>query len=138
MPRTPEQIRDISRGGYILSDCDGQPEAIIIATGSEVELAMRAQQMLADKGRKVRVISLPSTDAFDAQDADYREAVLPAGVTARVAVEAGVTGYWARYVGLSGKVLGIDTFGESAPAEQVFKHFGLTAENVVKVVEEVL
>jgi len=93
MQRTREQIAAISKGGYILSDSDGAPEAIIIATGSEVELAMAAQQELAGKGCKVRVVSMPSTDAFDAQDADYRESVLPAGVNARVAVEAGVTGF---------------------------------------------
>ena len=137
MPRTADQIEAIGRGGYVLSDCDGSPEAIIIATGSEVELAVQAQQMLADKGRKVRVVSMPSTDAFDAQDADYRESVLPAAVTARVAVEAGVTGFWAKYVGLNGQVIGIDTFGESAPAPEVYKHFGITAENVAKAVEAV-
>jgi len=137
MPRTAEQIEAIGRGGYVLSDCDGSPEAIVIATGSEVELAIQAQQMLADKGRKVRVVSMPSTDTFDAQDADYRESVLPAAVTARVAVEAGVTGLWAKYVGLDGQVIGIDTFGESAPAPEVYKHFGITAENVAKAVETV-
>jgi len=138
MQRTTEQIAAISRGGYTLSDSDGAPEAIIIATGSEVELAMAAQQELAGKGCKVRVVSMPSTDAFDAQDADYRESVLPAGVNARVAVEAGVTGFWGKYVGLSGKVIGLDTFGESAPAPEVYKHFGITTENLVKAVEEVL
>jgi len=138
MQRTREQITAISRGGYILSDCDGAPEAIIIATGSEVELGMAAQQTLAGKGRKVRVVSMPSTDAYDAQDADYKESVLPADVAARVAVEAGVTGFWGKYVGLSGKVIGLDTFGESAPAPEVYKHFGITTENVVKAVEEVL
>jgi len=137
MPRTGEQIDAISRGGYVLSDCEGSPEAIIIATGSEVELAMQAQTMLADKGRKVRVVSMPSTNAFDAQDADYRESVLPAAITARVAVEAGVTGFWAKYVGLNGKVIGLDTFGESAPAPEVYQHFGITAENVAKAVESV-
>jgi len=137
MARTQEQIEAIARGGYILSDCDGAPEAVIIATGSEVELAMAAQKELAEKGRKVRVVSMPSTDTFDAQDADYRESVLPAAVTARVAVEAGVTGFWAKYVGLGGKVVGIDTFGESAPAPEVYKHFGITTESVVEAVESV-
>lgn len=138
MTRTREQIDTIARGGYILSDCNGEPQAIIIATGSEVELAMNAQQTLAEKGCKIRVVSMPSTDYFDAQDDDYRASVLPGSVTARVAVEAGVTGFWSRYVGLDGKVIGLDTFGESAPAPEVFKHFGITAENIVNAVEEML
>ena len=99
---------------------------------------MAAQQTLSEKGRKVRVVSMPSTDTFDAQDAAYKESVLPASVSARVAVEAGVTGFWGKYVGLDGKVIGLDTFGESAPAPDVYKHFGITAENVVKAVEDVL
>jgi transketolase len=136
--RTAEQIAAIGRGAYILSDCDGTPEAIIIATGSEVGLAMEAAGALAGKGRKVRVVSMPSTDVFDAQDAAYRESVLPTAVSARVAVEAGVTDYWLKYVGLNGKVIGIDSFGESAPADQVYRHFGITAENVIKTVEGLL
>jgi transketolase len=103
-----------------------------------VSLAVAAAETLAGKGRKVRVVSMPSTSEFDKQDAAYRESVLPAAVTARVAVEAGVTDYWARYVGLDGKVVGIDTFGESAPAGEVYKHFGITAENVAKAVESLL
>lgn len=138
MARTPEQMSRICKGGYVLSDCDGTPEAVIIATGSEVELAMNAAKSLAQKGRRVRVVSMPSTDTFDAQDAGYRESVLPASVSARVAVEAGVTGFWSRYVGLSGKVVGLDTFGESAPAPEVYKHFGITAESVEKAVEELI
>ena len=138
MERTPEQLEDISRGGYILRNCEGTPEAIIIATGSEVELAVNAYDELTGKGRKIRVVSMPSTDAFDAQDVAYRESVLPPNVTRRVAVEAGVTSYWAKYVGLVGKVVGIDHFGESAPAGQLFKEFGFTVENVVKTVESVL
>ena len=136
--RTADQIAGIGRGAYILSDCDGTPEAIIIGTGSEVGLAMEAAGALAGKGKKVRVVSMPSTDVFDAQDAAYKESVLPAAVTARVAVEAGVTDYWLKYVGLNGKVIGIDSFGESAPAGDVYRHFGITAENVVKAVEELL
>ena len=136
--RSEAQLDQISRGGYVLSDCEGTAEAIIIATGSEVELAMAAQATLAEQGRRVRVVSMPSCDVFDAQDADYRESVLPASVTARVAIEAGVTGFWTKYVGLDGKVIGIDTFGESAPAAHVFNHFGITADNLVKTVEEVL
>jgi len=140
----PHQTRDaaklagIARGGYVLSEAEGgKPQAIIIATGSEVGLAMEAQKLLAAKGKKVRVVSMPSTDVFDAQDAVYRESVLPKGAK-RVAVEAGVTDGWYKYVGLDGKVVGLDRFGESAPAGQLFKHFGFTAENVVKAVEEIL
>jgi transketolase len=136
--RTADQIAAIGRGGYILSDCAGTPEAIIIGTGSEVGLAMEAAKALAGKGKKVRVVSMPSTDAFDAQDAAYRESVLPAAVTARVAVEAGVTDYWRKYVGLNGRVIGLDSFGESAPAGDVYRHFGITSENVIKAVEALL
>jgi len=128
--RTAEQIADIEKGGYILKDCDGTPDLIFIATGSEVGLAMDAAAQMADK--KVRVISMPCAEAFDAQDAAYKEAVLPAACTRRVAVEAGVTGFWGKYVGLNGKVVGIDTFGESAPAGDLFKEFGFTVENVVE------
>jgi transketolase len=138
MNRTADQIADIRRGGYVLFDCEGTPEAVIIGTGSEIGLAMDAAVALTEKGRKVRVVSMPSTDVFDAQDESYRESVLPAAVTARVAVEAGVTDYWRKYVGLDGKVIGLDTFGESAPADQVYKHFGITAENVIKAVESLL
>jgi len=118
-----------------LRDCDGKPDAIIIATGSEVALAMEAADLLS--GKKVRVVSMPSTNVFDAQDEAYRESVLPSDVTARVAVEAGVTDFWFKYVGLNGKVIGIDRFGESAPASDLFKYFGFTAENVAKAVESV-
>lgn len=137
-PRSVEQLEMIEKGGYILADCAGTPEAIIIATGSEVELATQAATELNGKGKKVRVVSMPSTDTFDAQDADYREKVLPSSVTARVAVEAGVTDFWLKYVGLQGKVIGINRFGESAPAGQLFKEFGFTVENVVKTVESLL
>ena len=137
LKRTADQIKGIEKGGYILRDCDGAPEAIIIATGSEVELAVAAYDALSGKGKKVRVVSMPSTDAFDAQDAAYKEAVLPAACTARVAVEAGVTDYWLKYVGLNGKVIGVDTFGESAPAGDVYKHFNVTSEAVVSAVESV-
>ncbi|MBZ0071386.1 MAG: transketolase [Gammaproteobacteria bacterium] len=138
MSRTPEQIAAITRGGYVLRDCDGTPDAIIIATGSEVELAVGAQEALAAKGKKIRVVSMPSTDTFDAQDTAYRESVLPAAVSRRVAVEAGVTDGWYKYVGCNGKIVGINRFGESAPAGQLFKEFGFTVENVVKTVESVL
>ena len=136
--RTDAQIADIAKGAYILKDSDGTPDAIIIGTGSEVSLAMDAAAALADKGKNVRVVSMPSMDAFDAQDAAYKEAVLPDSVRARVAVEAGVTNLWAKYVGMHGRAIGIDTFGESAPAGEVYKAFGITAENVVKAVEEQL
>jgi transketolase len=134
--RSAEQIANIERGAYILKDCDGTPDAIIIATGSEVDLAMQAADQLG--GSKIRVVSMPSTNVFDAQDEAYRESVLPSSVTARVAVEAGVTDGWVKYVGLQGKVIGINTFGESAPAGDLFKHFGFTAENVVKTVQALL
>ena len=136
--RTPEQISAIAKGGYILQDSDGTPDAIIIATGSEIALATGAAAQLAQTGKKVRVVSMPSVETFLAQDATYRESVLPAAVTARVAVEAGVTAAWYQFVGLQGKVVGLDTFGESAPAGVLFKHFGFTVENVVAAVESVL
>ena len=132
--RTDEQIKLIERGGYILKDCDGTPDVIVIATGSEVSLAMEAADA-SDK--KVRVVSMPSTNTFDAQDDDYKESVLPASVTARVAVEAGVTGFWAKYIGLNGKAVGVDRFGESAPAGELFKLFGITTEAVVDAINAV-
>ncbi|BAU50021.1 transketolase [Sulfurifustis variabilis] len=141
----PHQNRDaatlanIARGGYVLSEApNGKPEAVIIATGSEVGLAMEAQKALAAKGRNVRVVSMPCTSVFEAQDAAYRDSVLPTTLRKRVAVEAGVTDYWRKYVGLDGRVVGIDRFGESAPGGAVMKQFGFTAENVVKTVEEIL
>ncbi|HFK8544318.1 TPA: transketolase [Proteus mirabilis] len=130
-PRTPEQLANIEKGGYILKDCDGTPELIFIATGSEVELAVNAYDQLTAEGRKVRVVSMPATDAFDKQDADYREAVLPATVKARVAIEAGIADYWFKYVGLDGVIVGMHSFGESAPANELFAEFGFTVENVV-------
>jgi len=138
-PRTAEQLANIAKGGYVLSDCGcSKPDAILIATGSEVELAVAAAKELSAKGKKIRVVSMPSTDCFEAQSKEYRQSVLPDAVEARVAIEAGVTGGWYRYVGTKGKVIGIDRFGESAPAEQLFPYFGFTTENVVKAVEEVL
>ena len=131
--RNDEQIANISKGGYILRDCDGTPDAIIIATGSEVALAMGAAEELS--GRKIRVVSMPSVDTFEAQDEAYRESVLPASVTARVVVEAAATMGWYKY---ANRVVGIDRFGESAPAGELFKEFGFTVENVVKAVNEVL
>jgi transketolase len=136
--RTDEQLRAIAKGAYVLRDCDGEPEAIIIGTGSEVSLAVDAYNDLTAKGRRVRVVSMPSMDVFDAQDAAYKESVLPDGVKARVAVEAGVTSLWPKYIGMHGKAIGVDRFGESAPAGDVYKEFGVTAENVIKAVEEQL
>ncbi|MFN4064849.1 MAG: transketolase [Parazoarcus communis] len=134
--RSAEQIAEIRRGGYILSEAaGGKPQAVILATGSEVALAIAAQKSLLDDGIAVRVVSLPSTNVFDRQDAAYKAGVLPAGLP-RIAVEAGVTDGWRKYVGLEGAVIGIDTFGESAPAGELFKHFGITAESVVQAVKQ--
>ncbi|NAW60679.1 transketolase [Vibrio sp. V31_P5A7T61] len=137
-PRTAVQVADIAKGGYILKDCAGKPELILIATGSEVELAVSAAAELEAQGKHVRVVSMPSTDAFDKQDAAYREAVLPADVTKRIAIEAGIADFWYKYVGFGGKIIGMTTFGESAPADQLFKMFGFTTENVVKTANELL
>ncbi|WP_217533547.1 transketolase [Vibrio metschnikovii] len=137
-PRTAEQVADIAKGGYILKDCAGKPELILIATGSEVELAVNAAAELEAQGKQVRVVSMPSTDTFDKQDAAYREAVLPADVTKRIAIEAGIADFWYKYVGFGGKIIGMTTFGESAPADQLFKIFGFTTENVVKTANELL
>jgi transketolase len=134
--RDATRIKQIARGGYVLSDA-ASPKAVIVATGSEVSLAMAAQKMLADDGIAVRVVSMPSTNVFDRQDAAYREAVLPKG-SKRVAVEAGVTDYWRKYVGLDGAVVGLDRFGESAPAGELFKFFGITVDGVVNAVKRVL
>jgi transketolase len=135
--RDGAQIGAIRQGGYVLKDCAGAPKAVIIATGSEVGLAVAAQQALADKGIAVRVVSMPSNFMFDAQDAAYRDAVLPRGVP-RVAVEAGVSDYWRKYVGLEGAVVGIDRFGECGPASQVFEFLGITAAKVAEAVEGVI
>ena len=135
MDRTAQQLADAAKGGYVLKDCAGTPELILIATGSEVELAVAAYEQLTAKGRAVRVVSIPSTDVFDAQSAEYKESVLPAAVTKRVAIEAGIADYWYKYVGFGGKIIGMTTFGESAPAELLFKEFGFTVENVVATAE---
>jgi transketolase len=136
--RDAKQIENIRKGGYVLSEAaGGKPQAIIIATGSEVDLAMKAQAALATGGINVRVVSMPSTNVFDRQDQAYKDGVLPKGVK-RVAVEAGVTGYWYKYVGLEGAVIGMDCFGESAPAPELFKHFGFTVDNVVATVKKII
>ncbi|EPN4854736.1 transketolase [Vibrio parahaemolyticus] len=137
-PRSAEQVADIAKGGYILKDSDGKPELILIATGSEVELAVKAAEQLTAEGKKVRVVSMPSTDAFNKQDAAYREAVLPSDVTARIAIEAGIADFWYKYVGFDGRIIGMTTFGESAPADQLFEMFGFTVENVVNTAKELL
>ncbi|PMH25481.1 transketolase [Vibrio lentus] len=136
--RDAEQVANIAKGGYILKDCEGKPELILIATGSEVELAVSAAAELTAEGKKVRVVSMPATDAFDKQDAEYRESVLPSDVTARIAVEAGIADFWYKYVGFGGKIIGMTTFGESAPAGELFKMFGFTTENVVNTAKELL
>ncbi|HUX24784.1 MAG TPA: transketolase, partial [Burkholderiales bacterium] len=135
--RDARALADIARGAYVLADCEGKPQALLLATGSEVQLAMEAQAKLAAEGVRARVVSMPSTNVFDRQDAAYRDAVLPRGVP-RVAVEAGVSDYWRKYVGLEGAVIGIDRYGESAPGAQLFKHFGFTVDNVVAAVKSAI
>jgi transketolase len=136
--RSKEQVANIARGGYVLQDSKGTPDAIIIATGSEIEIALGAADKLTAGGHKIRVVSLPSTDVFDKQDAAYRESVLPSGVKARVAVEAGIADYWYKYIGLDGAIVGMTTFGESAPAGKLFPEFGFTVENIVSHTEALL
>ncbi|CEO41715.1 transketolase [Photobacterium kishitanii] len=136
--RSAEQVANIVKGGYILKDCAGKPELILIATGSEVGIAAEAYAELTAAGRQVRLVSMPATDLFDKQDAAYRESVLPADVTARIAIEAGIADYWYKYVGLNGRIIGMTTFGESAPAEELFKMFGFTVENIVNTANELL
>ena len=137
-PRTAEQLANVYRGGYILNDCAGTPELILIATGSEVELAVETYHQLTAAGKKVRVVSMPSTDAFDKQDCAYKESVLPSSVTARIAIEAGISDYWYKYVGLNGKIVGMTSFGESGPAEQLFEKFGFTVENIIAKANDLL
>ena len=136
--RTSAQLDAVKRGAYVLKDCEGTPELIFIATGSEVELAVKAADVLTAEGKKVRVVSMPSTNRFDKQDAAYRESVLPAAVTKRVAIEAGIADFWYKYVGFEGRVVGMNSFGESAPADQLFKLFGFTVDNVVAKAKEIL
>ena len=138
MERDAAQLANIKRGGYVLKDCAGTPELILIATGSEVELAIKAAEQLSAQGKAVRVVSMPSTNVFDQQDAAYRESVLPAAVTKRVAIEAGIEDFWYKYVGFGGRIVAMKTFGESAPADQLFKLFGFTVENVIAKAQEIL
>ena len=137
-PRDAQQQAAMARGGSVLVDCQGVPEAIVIATGSEVALAVEAAAKLAEQGRRVRVVSMPCVELFDRQDAAWRESVLPAAVTRRVAIEAGSTGLWWRQVGTAGRVLGIDQFGASGKAAELFRHFGLTTENLQRTIVELL
>jgi transketolase len=130
--RSSQQLQDVVKGGYVLQDCDGVPELILIATGSEVSLAMQSALELTQLGKSVRVVSMPSTDVFDAQTDSYKESVLPAEVKTRIAIEAGIADYWYKYVGLDGAIIGMRSFGESAPAEQLFEMFGFTQKNVVE------
>ena len=138
MDRTSEQLANVARGAYVLKDCAGTPDLIFIATGSEVELAVKAAEQLTAEGKKIRVVSMPSTNVFDKQDEAYREAVLPSAVTKRVAVEAGIADFWYKYVGFNGRIVGMHSFGESAPANQLFKLFGFTIDNVVAKAKEIL
>jgi transketolase len=137
-PRTAEQIANIRRGGYVLKDSEGTPEVILIATGSEVGIAVEAAGQLQQQGRRVRVVSMASTSVFDAQDESYREQVLPRSVECRVAIEAAAPQLWYRYVGARGAVIGMTTFGASGVGKDLFKHFGFTAENVVRTVTKLV
>jgi len=138
LERTKQQADAVAKGGYVLHDCEGSPELILIAAGSEVSITLSAAQQLILLGKQVRVVSMPSTNVFDEQDAAYKESVLPAAVTKRVAVEAGVASYWYKYVGLQGRVIGIDTFGASAPGNVAMQHFGFSEENIIHHVNEML
>ncbi len=136
--RDAQQLSDIARGGYVLKDCAGEPELILIATGSEIGLAVAAYEKLSEQGRKVRVVSMPSTSVFDQQDAGYKQSVLPVQVGARIAIEASHADYWYKYVGLEGRIIGMTSFGESAPAPALFEHFGFTVDNLLETAAELL
>lgn len=136
--RDDAQLSNVERGAYVLKDCEGEPELILIASGSEVGITVDAAAQLSEQGHQVRVVSMPSTDYFDAQDDKYKQSVLPDSVSARVAVEAGIADYWYKYVGTQGKVIGMTSFGESAPADQLFKHYGFTVANVVNTAKSLL
>ena len=138
MPRTPEQLRDVARGGYVLKNCEGEPELILISTGSEIELAVKAWEALSAQGRRVRVVSMPCAELFESQDFAYRQAVLPIEVSNRLAIEAAHADYWYKYVGLEGRIIGMQSFGASAPAKALFEEYGFTLENVLSQAEELL
>jgi transketolase len=137
-PREPQQLTAINRGGYVLIDPPGAPQVIVIATGSEVGIAAEAVRAANAQGRKVRLVSMPSTNTYDAQDEAYKESVLPAAITRRVAVEAGVRAAWWHYVGLKGQIIGIDHFGASAPAKVLFEKYGFTSAKVIEAIDKVL
>ena len=136
--RDESQVANIAKGGYVLAKEQGELQAIIIATGSEVGLAMQAHKTLSENGIGVRVVSMPCAEIFMEQDADYRESVLPATIRARVAVEAAHVDYWYKFVGLDGKVIGMTTYGESAPASDLYKEFGITTDAVVEAVNSLV
>ncbi|AOW78769.1 hypothetical protein A3Q34_19145 [Colwellia sp. PAMC 20917] len=135
IPRNESQLANIEKGAYVLATCQGTPEVILIATGSEVELALDAGKVLTAQGQRVQVVSMPSTNIFDAQSSDYKEEVLPAAVTKRVAIEAAHSDFWRKYVGLSGGVVGLSRFGESAPGKVLMEYFNFTVDEVVKTVK---
>jgi transketolase len=137
-PRTPAQLEAVRRGGYVLIDPKGSPECVVIATGSEIGIAAQAVNAANAGGRRVRLVSMPSTETFAAQDQAYRDSVLPPAVTRRLAVEAGATQCWWQYVGTGGRIIGIDTFGASGKAADVFPHFGFTADNISQQIRELL
>jgi len=136
--RSAEQLVNVTKGGYVLQDCVGTPDLILLATGSEVGLAMASAEALTAKGKQVRVVSMPSTNVFDTQDAVYKESVLPSSVTKRVAIEAAHADFWYKYVGFDGAMVAMTTFGESAPGGDLLKHFGFTVDNVVETAEKLL
>jgi len=136
--RSPEQVNDVARGGYVLVDCEGEPDLILIATGSEVDLAVKSAQQLTADGKKVRVVSMPSTSVFDMQDAEYKQKVLPIEVGTRIAIETAHVDFWHKYVGFDGRIVGMTTFGESAPGADLLEHFGFTVANVVSTANELL
>jgi len=136
MTRDQSQVSAIAKGGYILSDCTGPADIILIATGSEVSLAVDSAKKLTEQGKNVRVVSMPSTNVFDAQSSEYKLSVFPANITKRVAIEAAHVDFWTKYVGLTGAVVGMTTFGESAPGNVLLEHFGFTVENVVNTVNQ--
>ena len=138
MPRNEEQLGHVAKGGYTLIDCDGEPDLIFIATGSEVELATKAAAELSAQGHKIRVVSMPCAELFSAQDALYKQSVLPIEVGARIAIEAAHEDFWYKFVGLDGRIIGMSTFGESAPGNVLMEHFGFTLENVLATAEDLL
>jgi transketolase len=138
LKRSQEQLSNVAKGGYIIRDCSGTPELILMATGSEVELALKAASELEKDGHQIRVVSMPSTNTFDQQSSQYKETVLPSAISSRIAIEAGFPDFWYKYVGLNGKVLGMPTFGESAPASDLFEEFGFTTDKLVAMASEFL